>query len=634
MDEEEDDDDDDDEEELEEQCEQRQHSHQTRHSHQLRRQHHSQESRQKPRQQQQRCRQLHSQQRDSEQQAKPESKLQRHQEQQRPWSPASSRSRASAAGDLRQRDVAVNIPSRAGSDRSKISESRVSDEKAKLSAEKLQALEAETASQKQQVRDLESLLRGAQNRACRLEASEEAAQLEIEAVLSQLKASQAEVRAQNAHIQQLEGRLQNLEREAKPSRMTESSPKEERQRKPGGTPESSIKDDRQSVSIGVSSDGTRKARKIAELEEQVAGLTKQLRLSKKQLQEGLAASEQSNLESLALAAERKRTAEWQDRCELLRKSLQQSETAASAEIEESQRRLRDEKYRVQNLSAELAGVQEAGFEAVRAYAGPELEARTLSQKVSSLEAEIEKRKERAAKAEALLGEVEGELDESKAARVRTLSHLKDVESELEVMRRKLANAEREAGRAEIARQEAEDRATALRDDNHLLTAEVKEVKLELANLDVLGRSSILSSAKADALIESSRHHDSMADLTTSAGEGEEDLFPHRIRGSSLTNLRKRPVLAYAQKQLGGRTMSASEIRAERASGALDEARRELTRQQKEANGLRRELAVAVAAAVGGKEADPPQSRRRSGLRLRMEQEAVERLALGASPAGR
>jgi len=296
--------------------------------------------------------------------------------------------------------------------------------------------------------------------------------------------------------------------------------------------------------------------------------------------------------------------------------------------------LRDAKYRVQHLSAELAGAQEAGFEAIRTYASPEIEVRTLQHRVSGLEAEIEKRKQRAAKTEALLGEAECELNDSKAARVRTLSHLKDVESELEGMRRKLANAEREAGRAEIARQEAEDRATALRDDCHLLNVELKEFKLEFANLDIAGRSSICASARADALIESSRHYDSLADLTTSAGEGEEDLFPHRIRGSSLTNLRKKPVLALAPKRLGGRTMSASEIRAERASGALDEARRELTRQQKEATGLRRELVVAVAAAVAVRETDPPQSRRRSGLKLRMEQEACERLALGMSPAGR
>lgn len=63
------------------------------------------------------------------------------------------------------------------------------------------------------------------------------------------------------------------------------------------------------------------------------------------------------------------------------------------------------------------------------------------------------------------------------------------------------------------------------------------------------------------------------------------------------------------------------------AGALEESRRELKKSQKEASSLRRELTVAVASAISAKAMDPP-SRRRQGVRLRIEREAAERLALG------
>jgi len=80
---------------------------------------------------------------------------------------------------------------------------------------------------------------------------------------------------------------------------------------------------------------------------------------------------------------------------------------------------------------------------------------------------------------------------------------------------------------------------------------------------------------------------------------------------------------------GGNALA--EAKAERTAGALDEARRELKRSQKEAGSLRRELAVAVATAIAAKASDSPPSRRRQGVRLRIEQEAAERLALGVGP---
>jgi len=164
----------------------------------------------------------------------------------------------------------------------------------------------------------------------------------------------------------------------------------------------------------------------------------------------------------------------------------------------------------------------------------------------------------------------------------------------------------------------------------LLTSELKEYKLALAaSHDVLGKSSIVSAARTDALIKASEiHPETMADLTTSAGENE-DLYPHRRLGAL-----GRSASAVLPRRFNKVLMSASEVKAERAAGALDEARRELKKQQKEAGGLRQELAVAVASAVAAKagdESERPVSRRRHAVRWRMEQEAAERLALGIGP---
>jgi len=459
------------------------------------------------------------------------------------------------------------------------------------SKERLRALESEVASQSKRIRVLEGELKTAESRASRLQASGAAAQKEIELTLAQLKASRAEVLSKSTRVKQLESKLMALENKVSESRKS--------------------KNDSSEVSVRSS--------KLAELEGKVNHLTKQLENSNRQLQESLETSIRSDI-SEDLQAERRRASEWQDRCEMLRQSLADRETSASQDLQETRQQLRDAENKVKQLSAELAGVREAN--AAHLALGSETEVRQLKQQLQQLEVEVELRKARAAAAEAQLSELAGELSDAKAARTRTLSQFKDIDAEMEGARRRLEKAEREKARAEGERREAEDRALGLRDECKRLKKELHDTKHTMRAIDSPKRAgTICATARADALMEAGAHFASLTDLSTSTGEVDDYTYAAR-----------KPATLTRHGSMGA--ISASEAKAERAAGALDEARRELKRQQKEAGGLRRELAVAVATALAAKAGgDSPPPRRRSGVRLRIEQEAAERLSLGLG-AGR
>jgi len=447
------------------------------------------------------------------------------------------------------------------------------------------------ASQSKRIRVLEGELKTAESRASRLQASGAAAQKEIELTLAQLKASRAEVLSKSTRVKQLESKLMALENKVSESRKS--------------------KNDSSEVSVRSS--------KLAELEGKVNHLTKQLENSNRQLQESLETSIRSDI-SEDLQAERRRASEWQDRCEMLRQSLADRETSASQDLQETRQQLRDAENKVKQLSAELAGVREAN--AAHLALGSETEVRQLKQQLQQLEVEVELRKARAAAAEAQLSELAGELSDAKAARTRTLSQFKDIDAEMEGARRRLEKAEREKARAEGERREAEDRALGLRDECKRLKKELHDTKHTMRAIDSPKRAgTICATARADALMEAGAHFASLTDLSTSTGEVDDYTYAAR-----------KPATLTRHGSMGA--ISASEAKAERAAGALDEARRELKRQQKEAGGLRRELAVAVATALAAKAGgDSPPPRRRSGVRLRIEQEAAERLSLGLG-AGR
>ncbi|CAE6963680.1 unnamed protein product, partial [Symbiodinium sp. CCMP2456] len=370
-----------------------------------------------------------------------------------------------------------------------------------------------------------------------------AAQKEIELTLAQLK----EVLSKSTRVKQLESKLMALENKVSESRKS--------------------KNDSSEVSVRSS--------KLAELEGKVNHLTKQLENSNRQLQESLETSIRSDI-SEDLQAERRRASEWQDRCEMLRQSLADRETSASQDLQETRQQLRDTENKVKQLSAELAGVREAN--AAHLALGSETEVRQLKQQLQQLEAhisadfkvEVELRKARAAAAEAQLSELAGELSDAKAARTRTLSQFKDIDAEMEGARRRLEKAEREKARAEGERREAEDRALGLRDECKRLKKELHDTKHTMRAIDSPKRAgTICATARADALMEAGAHFASLTDLSTSTGEVDD--YTHAAR---------KPATLTRHGSMGA--ISASEAKAERAAGALDEARRELKRQQKDA----------------------------------------------------
>jgi len=447
------------------------------------------------------------------------------------------------------------------------------------SKERIRALESELAKQSKWICALEGGLKTAESRAEQFQATGLAAQKEIEMTLSQLQASSADVLTRNARIQQLESKLLVLENKT-------SEPKKVKR---------------------SSSEGSIRSSKIADLERQVEKLTKQLKASKKDSSKDSQNSIRSEATEELRVTERRRTREWQERCEMLRRSLPERDST-SQDLHETRGRLRDAENKVQHLNAELAGMHEAHS------AKQDGEVLKLKQQLQQLEVELLIRKERCASAEAQLIEVTAELGDAKAARTRTLDQYKGVDSELDGARRRIATAEREVARAQGERMEVELKCQALQLECRTLKKELQDTKAALRSLDLPHRSAICATARTDALIEAGAQFANLTDLSTTSSSV--DLTPQRLKATLL-----RPSVS----------TSFAEAKAERTAGALDEARRELKRSQKEAGSLRRELAVAVATAIAAKAADCPPSRRRQGVRLRIEQEAAERLALGLGP---
>eukprot|EP00913_Durusdinium_trenchii_P008532 g8012.t1 len=334
-----------------------------------------------------------------------------------------------------------------------------------------------------------------------------------------------------------------------------------------------------------SSEGSIRSSRIADLEKQVSQLTKQLKATRKGSQE----------DSLPNS----------ERCELLRRSFDRE--SASQDLQITRGRLRDAENKVQLLNSELAGMHQAQAQGLKQDA----EVLKLKQQLQQLEVELMVRKERCSAAEAQLVDLTAELGDVKAARTRTLDQYKGLDSELEAGRKV------NVARAQGERLEAEQRCQALQYECRSLKKDLHDTKAALRALDLPHRSSICATARADALVEAGLHFSNLTDRSTSTSS-EVDLAPQRLKA---TLLKPREV---------------AEAKAERTAGALDEARRELKRSQKDLPTAwpRREstpLAVAVANAIAAK-ADSPPSRRRQGVRLRIEQEAAERLALGLGPA--
>lgn len=402
--------------------------------------------------------------------------------------------------------------------------------------------------------------------------------------LSQLQASSSEVLTRNTRIKQLESKLLALEsKTVQPKKMKHSS-----------------------------SEGSIRSSKLADLERQVETLVKHLKASKKDSSKDSQNSIRSDMSEELRVTERHRTREWQDRCEMLRRSLPERD---SQDLHATRGRLRDAENKVQHLNAELAGMQQAQ------NIKQDAEVQKLKQQLQQLEVELMIRKERCSAAEAQLIDVTAELSDAKAARTRTLDQYKGIDSELEGARRRIANAEREVARAQGERMEVELKCRALQVECGNLKKELRDTKAALRALDLPHRSAICATARTDALIEAGSQFANLTDLSTTS--------------SVDTTQRLKATLLRPAGGNGG-NVALAEAKAERTAGALDEARREPKRSQKEAGSLRRELAVAVATAIAAKvdsikASDSPPSRRRQGVRLRIEQEAAERLALGVGP---
>lgn len=441
------------------------------------------------------------------------------------------------------------------------------------SKERIRALESELAKQSKWISALEGDLKTAESRAEQFQATGLAAQKEIEMTLSQLQASSSEVLTRNTRIKQLESKLLALENKTmQPKKMKHSS-----------------------------SEGSIRSSKLADLERQVETLVKHLKASKKDSSKDSQNSIRSDMSEEQRVTERRRTREWQDRCEMLRRSLPERD---SQDLHATRGRLRDAENKVQHLNAELAGMQQAQ------NIKQDAEVQKLKQQLQQLEVELMIRKERCSAAEAQLIDVTAELSDAKAARTRTLDQYKGVDSELEGARRRIANAEREVARAQGERMEVELKCRALQVECGNLKKELRDTKAALRALDLPHRSAICATARTDALIEAGSQFANLTDIsTTSSVDTAQRLKATLLRPGNMV----------------------AEAKAERTAGALDEARRELKRSQKEAGSLRRELAVAVATAIAAKASDSPPSRRRQGVRLRIEQEAAERLALGVGP---
>eukprot|EP00435_Cladocopium_sp_Y103_P053003 s3147_g16.t2 len=444
------------------------------------------------------------------------------------------------------------------------------------SKERIRALESELAKQSKWISALEGDLKTAESRAEQFQATGLAAQKEIEMTLSQLQASSSEVLTRNTRIKQLESKLLALEsKTVQPKKMKHSS-----------------------------SEGSIRSSKLADLERQVETLVKHLKASKKDSSKDSQNSIRSDMSEELRVTERRRTREWQDRCEMLRRSLPERD---SQDLHATRGRLRDAENKVQHLNAELAGMQQAQ------NIKQDAEVQKLKQQLQQLEVELMIRKERCSAAEAQLIDVTAELSDAKAARTRTLDQFKGIDSELEGARRRIANAEREVARAQGERMEVELKCRALQVECGNLKKELRDTKAALRALDLPHRSAICATARTDALIEAGSQFANLTDISTTSSV---DTTPQRLKATLL-----RP----------SGNVALVEAKAERTAGALDEARRELKRSQKEAGSLRRELAVAVATAIAAKASDSPPSRRRQGVRLRIEQEAAERLALGVGP---
>lgn len=452
------------------------------------------------------------------------------------------------------------------------------------SKERIRALESELAKQSKWISALEGDLKTAESRAEQFQATGLAAQKEIEMTLSQLQASSSEVLTRNTRIKQLESKLLALEsKTVQPKKMKHSS-----------------------------SEGSIRSSKLADLERQVETLVKHLKASKKDSSKDSQNSIRSDMSEELRVTERHRTREWQDRCEMLRRSLPERD---SQDLHATRGRLRDAENKVQHLNAELAGMQQAQ------NIKQDAEVQKLKQQLQQLEVELMIRKERCSAAEAQLIDVTAELSDAKAARTRTLDQYKGIDSELEGARRRIANAEREVARAQGERMEVELKCRALQVECGNLKKELRDTKAALRALDLPHRSAICATARTDALIEAGSQFANLTDLSTTS--------------SVDTTQRLKATLLRPAGGNGG-NVALAEAKAERTAGALDEARRELKRSQKEAGSLRRELAVAVATAIAAKvdsikASDSPPSRRRQGVRLRIEQEAAERLALGVGP---